>query len=696
MLLQFIVSISLFTSTIEKAFDHYENHDYTAAAALLDESALAHPEQFDLNNLHYLRGRIAEKQRDWQRAEREYSKTSESSVLFRLSLWRRIRSHINSGNIASAKALLDRLPSSFPAHLRLKLAENAPTGFALMIYDSINTRQSIWNRARIRNNEAEMWSLLAKQQTDDIALLSARKLIESPAGSERSLRLAKTFYAHRQFEQAATLYSKLLEDITYGAEAHFELGRTYFQKGNYSAAIELYNRTMKLFPGTNWERDAEYQIASCYWRMEDYPKTAEAYLMFIKKYNDKKLYESSVRNLVDVYRVIGNTQTALHWINLALSKNPSRTNRQDFLFTKAKLFLEEDNYSQALVSLNQLSKMRLRSAPNGPDEGEVQYFKAVALESLGRETEARSILENLAKEPFNYYALRAAQRLEPNSPRAEIFNPYSARVTSFSSKTICNESDDKKVREALRARRLGRTRGFHSDNIIEMGLVGELVFLRLWDEAFYWANRSASRWKNVALADLAYLASNFQRSMLYADRLRPEDNKAFFSLAGKYAEDQRTLLGMLFPLPFNNLLCKESVKNNVNPLWLQAIIWQESRYDPLARSPASARGLMQFIPETASAMAVDLSMEPLSLNDLYEPSVSIQLGAHYWSQLMAKLGHPALALAAYNGGISNVRRWLAKSKSNDIDLFVSNIGFSQTKDYVKQVFSLYATYAHLR
>jgi soluble lytic murein transglycosylase len=227
-------------------------------------------------------------------------------------------------------------------------------------------------------------------------------------------------------------------------------------------------------------------------------------------------------------------------------------------------------------------------------------------------------------------------------------------------------------------------------------MVGELVFLRLWDEAFYWANRVANRWKDVALADLAYLASDFKRSMLYADRLRPVDDKRLFSLDSDYDEEERTLLGMLYPSAFNDAICRESVEAGVNPLWLQAIIWQESRFDPSARSGASARGLMQFIPETAAMMAAELGMGELELDALYEPSLNIRLGANYWSRLMEELDHPALALAAYNGGIENVRRWEAKSGSDDMDLFVSDIGFVQTKDYVMKVFALYATYAHLR
>jgi soluble lytic murein transglycosylase len=131
----------------------------------------------------------------------------------------------------------------------------------------------------------------------------------------------------------------------------------------------------------------------------------------------------------------------------------------------------------------------------------------------------------------------------------------------------------------------------------------------------------------------------------------------------------------------------------VDPLWLHAIIWQESKYNPNVRSGASARGLMQFIPETARAVASSIGMQTVSAEQLYEPSVNIQLGAAYWSSLTQKLTAPELALASYNGGPDNVQRWL--SKSGDPELFVADIGFVETKRYVMLVFSARAAYASL-
>jgi soluble lytic murein transglycosylase len=149
----------------------------------------------------------------------------------------------------------------------------------------------------------------------------------------------------------------------------------------------------------------------------------------------------------------------------------------------------------------------------------------------------------------------------------------------------------------------------------------------------------------------------------------------------------------LYPSGYRQTICDAATAQNADPLWLHAIIWQESNYNPYARSGAAARGLMQFIPETANAIAASAGIPDLTVDKLYDPAISIQLGARYWSSLLDQLKSPEMALAAYNGGIDNVEKW--KNKSPDPELFVADIGFTETKKYVMSVFAARAAYRTL-
>ena len=72
-------------------------------------------------------------------------------------------------------------------------------------------------------------------------------------------------------------------------------------------------------------------------------------------------------------------------------------------------------------------------------------------------------------------------------------------------------------------------------------------------------------------------------------------------------------------------------------------------------------------------------------DDLYNPNQAILIGSQYMKNLFDELKHPANVAAAYNGSEQSVRRWVARSKSTDVDRHVIEVGKRETKDYVYKV-----------
>ncbi len=660
--LLFLWATTPFESTIDRAFIGIQNNQWTTAAAALEEANAEQPALYAANNFNYLRGRVAEAQNDWSRAREEFKQIHSNNPLYRLALWHAARASAKLRDDAATAEFLALLPRNFPAELKMQLAREAGADIGLTIYQDLSTREARYERARSVGDNAALLRLTRESKDDDVALNAARVVVSMAATPRDQMELGQVFANHRRFEEALGAFNQASLDGTLAADARFRIARIHFQQENFQLALEDYRALTKDFPGTEWEKDAEYQIALCYWRLADYRNSEKAYLDYIRKYGQRGMKEGATRNLIDVYRVLGENQKALTALDRALATQLSTATRQVFLFTKAKVLYSEKRYAAALAIFQQLSLMKLRPAPGSATADEVDYFRALCQSKLGNKTAANAIWQKVARDEFSYYGQRSAEKLG----REAISSSATACFSDRNSGTKTLEADLEAMRHSLR------------NELDPAGdTVSELIFLRLWDEAAFWMDWAGTRVSRLAAAQIAYLGGQYSRSIHLADRLSKTESA----------------LQLLYPAGYRTAVCDAAATHKIDPLWLHAIIWQESKYDPTSLSGASARGLMQFIPETARAVAASIGMPAASVEKLYDPEVSVQLGAAYWSSLMQKFKSPEMALAAYNGGPDNVERW--SSKSSDPELFVADIGFVETKKYVMLVFAARAAYGSL-
>lgn len=146
-----------------------------------------------------------------------------------------------------------------------------------------------------------------------------------------------------------------------------------------------------------------------------------------------------------------------------------------------------------------------------------------------------------------------------------------------------------------------------------------------------------------------------------------------------------------FPTPFNNEVSVANQRTGIDPTWIYAIIRQESTMNPLAKSHANAKGLMQIIPGTARRMARDLGLS-LSGNAIYRAGTNTQLGANYLKKMFLRFGSLAFASAAYNAGPGRVNRW-TEDGVGDMTIWVEKIPFNETRKYVKNILEYQQVYA---
>ncbi|MDH4204970.1 MAG: lytic transglycosylase domain-containing protein [Desulfobacteraceae bacterium] len=120
------------------------------------------------------------------------------------------------------------------------------------------------------------------------------------------------------------------------------------------------------------------------------------------------------------------------------------------------------------------------------------------------------------------------------------------------------------------------------------------------------------------------------------------------------------------------LILEAAYRYKVEPAIIKAIIMAESSFNPKAVSRVGARGLMQLMPRTARSLGVE---------DSFKPAHNIDAGVRYFKHLLDQFdGEIKLALAAYNAGSFNVRKYGGIPP------------FKATKFYINKVLKYYETY----
>lgn len=133
------------------------------------------------------------------------------------------------------------------------------------------------------------------------------------------------------------------------------------------------------------------------------------------------------------------------------------------------------------------------------------------------------------------------------------------------------------------------------------------------------------------------------------------------------------------------------------PLQLMlALARQESAFRAGAISPAGARGLMQLMPATANEVARKHAIPYRTESQLFDPELNIALGTSYYRDMLDRFqDNRILATAAYNAGPGRVHGWLGASGGRlPFDAWIEAIPFVETRNYVQNVLTFSAIYAH--
>ena len=172
------------------------------------------------------------------------------------------------------------------------------------------------------------------------------------------------------------------------------------------------------------------------------------------------------------------------------------------------------------------------------------------------------------------------------------------------------------------------------------------------------------------------------------------------NLDGTPEKSKMALWQIDYPWAYAGAIKQEAEANKVDPFLVHALIREESRYNPRALSRSNAIGLMQLLPGTGYGVAKRLGVPLSSKEDIFVPEINIKLGTNYLAYTLSRFAsvphaNAMLAVASYNGGPNAVKRWNDEFRAQgktDYDVFVEDIPFRETRDYVRKVFGSYYNY----
>lgn len=529
--------------------------------------------------------------------------------------------------------------------------------------------------------QAEQWSLLLRDfprtEQRGAGLAALKKLakehpeakkflaeLESPSGQ---LHFWKAVYDAHQSQRVVDGLPGIAKTFKVGSpawcEANFLVAHSYTKLRKHAESVKRYAPVIDKCKGVgDFELRALYLGGRGHWNAGN---TASARTWFQRiwtefpshSYADDATYFSA-----RILRAANNPE-ADKLLEMQVSKWPDGDMAADAHWLKIRPLFEAKRYKDVIVYIDALKDRGERDLYS---TGRLAYFRARALE-LNKDPSAEAAYRGVvANHPMTYYALMAYNRLWASGKKDIAFETQPDAAIELSSQL----QEDPAFLRGM--------------SFVRLGLDG---LARLEFQQVQSAPNEDALWR------LAFLMHKAQ-AYPYSHDIARRKIDGWMDRYPNPGRQDRWEIG--FPAPFSDQVLKWSETRQIEPHLVWAIMREESGFSPTIESWANARGLLQLMETTGARMAQIDQLDGFDPQQLFDPQVNIRLGTRYLQELSESVtAHPVLMIAGYNGGMGNVGRWQKELPSNDLDLWVEDIPFGQTRNYTKRVLQSYWIYAYL-
>lgn len=402
------------------------------------------------------------------------------------------------------------------------------------------------------------------------------------------------------------------------------------------------------------ELDPDRHLADYARMLWTYDKTGEAQRVLKSA---SKLFGKST-SLQEVYFILGRieeekgkSQAALVLYNQALQQPLHSTE----VVTKVLAFAAWVNYKlQAFEISSQFWQQLYEKSPERFTKSRALFWKAQCEKKRKNEVEYQNILGRLIKEdPTSYYTVLAHRELKkPFSP----LKPLPVDGNPLNELKFYDE-DERRLLSWLEA--------------FDEKEMAEVILLYGWDQAL----------KARDSVQLAYFSYYWKLGLTNAltRMLNLMDETTRLKLTEQYQ-------AALFPYHYEDEIKKASYQEKLDPYFVMSLIRQESAFNPEARSPTDALGLMQVMPSLAKRIARDKKLNFTETSELFDPQLNLQIGTRELKERLSDFnGSQLMAAASYNAGLEVAKSWLETRHRPDPVEFIEEIPYEETRAYVRLI-----------
>jgi soluble lytic murein transglycosylase len=480
-------------------------------------------------------------------------------------------------------------------------------------------------------------------------------------------------HRHREALQAFALARTAYPEAPLPPDVHYQIGVSHYHARDNAAAVETFRAIFAAAPDGPKAPDALLMQARLHLRMEaDESFLATARLLSERFPTTKQADEVGyVRG--HFYRNRGRVPEAMQVFQRIAEHGKSSAYADDAWWYLGWLQYSSGEYDQAVQSWSKL----LKSFPTSTLAADTLYWQGRALERAGRPDEARARYERLRSTyRQTYYGYLASGRLEGRPPWIWEAKSLNGAPPQLGSPPPMSEMfpGDATHAHAVRGRELWAMRLFAAAGEELTAVPAQGVDGRLWQ----WRAAQAFHW-----------GGQHHRAMRLVRRLGTPSLPHTPGLTGADVQEIAYPLGALERLDVSSF-------GGLDPLFVGALIMAESTWNPRAISPVGARGLMQLMPDTGRRLATTLGVTVVSDEQFFDSTLNLQLGVTYLVELSRRFnGNLPLILASYNAGEDEVSKWWARRTGDDMEEFIANIPFRETRRYVQRVYVYYAEYQRI-